>query len=153
MALMSWHIVTRDQFDAGTPIDGHMYFITGENTIYRGENGTVSQYNKAIEFYTTTLPTSPAPYRLYVDTVTFAGKMWDGSKWNDVIKPLADTVSAELKSFFAKNERKVYIVGTNIVDYVRCACICAAAEDIVHYQQKGRFSDRVVACIGSQDYT
>ena len=60
--------------------------------------------------------------------------------------------SAELKSFFAKNERKVYIVGANIVDYVRCACICAAAENIVHYQQKGRFSDRVVACISAQHY-
>ena len=96
MALMQWHIVTREQFNAGTPIDGHMYFITGENTIYRGENGTVSQYNKAIEFYTGTLPTSPAPHRLYVDTETFAGKMWDGSKWNDVIRPLSDTVSADV---------------------------------------------------------
>lgn len=92
MALMQWHIVTRDQYDAGTPVDGHMYFITGENTIYRG----TEQYNKAIEFYTGELPTSPAPHRLYVSTETFAGKMWDGSKWSDVIKPLSDTVSADI---------------------------------------------------------
>lgn len=92
MALMQWHIVTREQYDAGTPVDEHMYFITGENTIYRG----TEQYNKAIEFYTGELPTSPAPYRLYVDTTTFAGKMWNGSEWKDVIKPLSDTVSIEV---------------------------------------------------------
>ena len=109
MALMQWHIVTRDQFDAGTPIDGHMYFITGENTIYRGENGTVSQYNKAIEFYTGTLPTSPAPHRLYVDTETFAGKMWDGSKWNAVIRPLTETVTADDNSLVTSAAVATYV--------------------------------------------
>lgn len=105
MALMQWHIVTRDQYNAGTPIDEHMYFITGENTIYRG----TEQYNKAIEFYTGSLPTSPAPYRLYVDTATFAGKMWDGSVWNDVIKPLSDTVSADVTG---------PVSGSAVADYV-----------------------------------
>lgn len=109
MALLQWHIVTRDQFDAGTPIDGHMYFITGENTIYRGENGTVSQYNKAIEFYTGTLPTSPAPHRLYVDTETFAGKMWDGSKWNAVIRPLTETVTADDDSLVTSAAVATYV--------------------------------------------
>ena len=90
MALMQWHIVSRDVFNAGTPQDNHLYFITGENVIYRGSE----LFTKGMEFYTTTLPTNPAPYRLYVDTVTFEGKMWDGSAWHQAIKPLAETIQS-----------------------------------------------------------
>ena len=64
-----------------------------------------------------------------------------------------NAVSAKLKGFFLKNKREIYIVGTDILDDVCCACICATTENIVHYQQEGGFSDRVVACIGAQHHT
>lgn len=64
-----------------------------------------------------------------------------------------NAVSAKLKGFFAKNKREVYIVGTDILDDVRCTCICATTENIVDYQQEGGFPDRVVACIGAQHHT
>ena len=64
-----------------------------------------------------------------------------------------NAVSAKLKDFFAKNKREVYIVGTDIFDDVRCGCLCAAAKYIVDYQQEGGFSNRVVACIGTQHHT
>lgn len=91
--LMTWHIVTAEQFAAGTPIDSDLYFISDQKLIYRGAN----LFTRAIEFYTGELPTNPAPYRLYVDTATFAGKMFDGSDWQDVIKPLTvdSTVTAD----------------------------------------------------------
>ena len=64
-----------------------------------------------------------------------------------------NTVSAKLKGFFAKNKREVYIVGTDILNDVRCTCICATTDNIVHYQQEGGFPDRVVACVGTQYHT
>ena len=90
MAYMQWHIVSRDQYSAGTPVDSDLYFITGENVIYRGNE----LYTKAVEFVSV-WPTNPAPNRLYVDSTTLEGKMHDGTSWKQVIKPLADTVTAD----------------------------------------------------------
>lgn len=90
MAYMQWHIVSRDQYSAGTPVDSDLYFITGENVIYRGNE----LYTKAVEFVSV-WPANPAPNRLYVDSTTLEGKMHDGTSWKQVIKPLADTVTAD----------------------------------------------------------
>lgn len=97
MALMQWHLVTRAQFSAGTPIDGHLYFLTDEHLIYRGnESGSADLYTKSMEFYTGELSaTGGAPYRIYVNSATLEGHIWDGSKWNQIIKPLADTVTTD----------------------------------------------------------
>ena len=89
MALMQWHIVSRDQYAAGTPKDIDLYFITGENVIYRG----TELFTKSMEFYADALPASPAPNRIYVNSTTLEGKMWDGTAWKQVIRPLDSTVT------------------------------------------------------------
>ena len=91
MALMQWHIVSRDQYNSGTPVDSDLYFITGENVIYRG----TELFTKAMEFYTGTLPIAPAPNRIYVNSTTLEGSVWNGSSWTTVIKSIADTVTPE----------------------------------------------------------
>lgn len=91
MAYIGWHIVSRDVYTAGTPLDNDLYFITGENVIYRG----TELYTKSLEFYTDTLPTSPAPNRIYVNSATLEGKAYVDGEWKTVIKPLADTVTAD----------------------------------------------------------
>lgn len=89
--IIQWHIVSRDQYNAGSPIDTDLYFIINENVIYRG----TELFTKAMEMYTDSLPVSPAPNRLYINSTTLKGSMWDGSKWNTVIKPIADSISPD----------------------------------------------------------
>lgn len=91
--LMSWRIVTRAQYNAGTPNDHDLYFISDEKIIYRG----TELYTKPIDFYTTAagLPSAPALFRIYVNTDTFEGKVWNGTDWVTVIKALADTVAPD----------------------------------------------------------
>ena len=85
--MMSWHFVTSAQYKAGTPIDGDMYFLKDTHEIYRGTD----LYTESVLFYTT-LPTTPAQNRLYINSTTLEGKMYDGTSWNTVIKPVSDTV-------------------------------------------------------------
>lgn len=91
MAYISWHIVSRDVYNAGTPLDNDLYFITGENVIYRG----TELYTKSMEFYTGDLPTNPSPNRIYVNSTTFEGKSYVDGEWKTIIKALADTVTAD----------------------------------------------------------
>lgn len=91
MNLMQWHIVTRAQYSAGTPVDNDLYFISDEQLIYRGN----VLYTKSMEFYSDTLPLNPAPNRIYVNSTTLEGSMWNGSSWTTVIRPIADTITAE----------------------------------------------------------
>ena len=90
--LMEWYVVTREQYNAGTPKDNGLYFITGENVIYRG----TQLYTKAIEFYTgDNKPTNPAPNRIYMNSTTFVGSVYNGTEWVDVIKPASDVTVDE----------------------------------------------------------
>ena len=106
MALMQWHIVSREQFKAGTPVDTSLYFITGENVIYRGSE----LFTKGMEFYATDLPTNPAPNRIYVNSTTLEGKMWDGTEWKQVIRPIDATVTADGANA---------VTGKAVADYVK----------------------------------
>lgn len=106
MALMQWHIVSREQYKAGTPVDGNLYFITGENVIYRG----TELFTKSMDFYTGELPTNPAPNRIYVNSETLEGKMWNGTEWNQVIRPVDATVTADGANA---------VTGKAVADYVK----------------------------------
>ena len=85
--LMEWYVVTREQFNAGTPKDNGLYFIKDENVIYRGSE----LYTKAIEFYTGEKPTVYAPNRIYMNTDTLVGSVHNGTEWVDVITPGSGT--------------------------------------------------------------
>ena len=67
-----------------------MYFLSDTHEIYRGSNS----YTQAITMYTE-LPAEGALGRLYINSTTLEGKMWNGSSWTTVINPVADTVSAD----------------------------------------------------------
>lgn len=82
--MLNWHIVTREQYNAGTPVASSLYFIKGENVIYRGTD----LYTQAIQFYTgEEKPANPAPGRIYFNTATSTGSVYENNGWVDVIKP------------------------------------------------------------------
>ena len=82
--MMYWHIVTSSVFRAGTPTDGHMYFISDTREIYRGSE----LFNESVTLYNELPTTSIAIGRLYINSNTLEGKVYDGSKWTTVIKPV-----------------------------------------------------------------
>lgn len=85
--MLNWYIVTRAQYNAGTPNENGLYFISDENVIYRGSE----LYTKSIDFYTGEKPAAPAPGRIYFNTETSTGSVYRENVWVDVIKP-AETV-------------------------------------------------------------
>lgn len=93
--MISWHIVTSEMFRNGTPKDGHMYFLSDTREIYRGSD----PFTESVVMYTGTLPTSPALNRLYINSETLEGKIWQGALngWITVIQAVSDTVIDQAK--------------------------------------------------------
>ena len=90
--MIVWHIVTAAEFAAGNKVESDMYFLKDSKEIYRG----TTPFTEAVNLYTGTLPTEAiAVNRLYIDSTTLEGKIWDGSKWTTVIKAVADTVAED----------------------------------------------------------
>ena len=87
--MINWHIVTAEMYRNGTPIDGHMYFLSDTKEIYRG---TVP-FTESVVLYTE-LPTAPAiaVNKLYINSTALEGKVWNGTDWTTVIQPVSDTV-------------------------------------------------------------
>ena len=90
MAMMSWHIVTSAEYASGVKVDGDLYYLSDTHEIYRG----TESYSQSITMYAD-LPVSGALNRLYIDSTTLEGKVWNGSTWTTVLKPLASTVSSD----------------------------------------------------------
>lgn len=89
--MMMWHIVTSAMYHAGTPQDGHMYFLSDTREIYRG----AEPFTESVVLYTELPTTSIARNRLYINSTTLEGRIYDGSKWTTVIKPVVDDVTAD----------------------------------------------------------
>lgn len=88
--LMRWHIVTSEQFKAGTPVATDLYFLTDTHEIYRGSVPYTEGLVLCTEF-----PAEGAVNRLYVNSTTLEGKVYDGSKWTTVVRPVVDEVVAD----------------------------------------------------------
>ena len=89
--MMNWHIVTSADFAAGVKHDENLYFLSDTHEIYRGE----VPFTESIILYTELPATGIAVNRLYVNSTTLEGKVYDGTSWKTVIKPITDTVTAE----------------------------------------------------------
>ena len=88
--LMRWHIVTSAEFKAGTPVATDLYFLTDTHEIYRGSVPYTEGLVLVTEF-----PAEGAVNRLYVNSTTLEGKVYDGSKWTTVVRPVVDEVTAD----------------------------------------------------------
>ena len=83
-----WHIVTSEEYHNGSPVEKDMYFLTDTREIYRGSK----PYTESVVLYTN-LPTKGAVNRLYINSSTLEGKVYNGSAWVTVIKPIDDSVT------------------------------------------------------------
>lgn len=96
-----------------------LYFIQDTGEIYKGDKSFTEAVNLVPEF-----PESGALGKLYVNSTTLEGKVWNGTTWTTVIQPVANTVEDEqtkpvtghavqeyVASEFAKNLAGKYVDG------------------------------------------
>lgn len=91
--MLSWHYVTRAAYDAASAADktsDKLFFLSDTKEIYRGTEA----FTESVILYTT-VPTTPAVGKLYINSTTLEGRVWNGTTWTTVINPVADTVTAD----------------------------------------------------------
>lgn len=119
---MRWHIVSKADYAAGSAsvVATDLYFISDTHEIYRGGE----LFTPAVSFYTTTsgLPAKPALDRIYFNTDTLEGKVYNGTSWVDIIKPLGSVTSANTTN---------PVSGKSVVDYVTQALASYQSSNIV----------------------
>lgn len=91
--MLSWHYVTRAAYDSASAADktsDKLFFLSDTKEIYRG----TETFTESVILYTT-VPTTPAVGKLYVNSATLEGRIWNGTNWTTIINPVADTVAAD----------------------------------------------------------
>lgn len=92
--MLNWYAIESTAYyaaDASSLSSENLYFLTDTHEIYRG---TVP-FTDSVVLYTGSKPASPARKKIYIDTTTLKGEVYTGTEWVTVIKPIADTVTAE----------------------------------------------------------
>lgn len=90
--MIQWHIVTSSEYKLGSKVAEDMYFLSDTKQIYRGE----VPFTESVIMYNNVLPVeSIAVNRLYINSVNLEGKIYNGTDWSTVIKPLDETVTTE----------------------------------------------------------
>lgn len=106
--MLTWHYVTRAAFDAAKEADktaDKLFFLSDTKEIYRGtENFTQSVILVEAD------PETPAVGKLYINSTTLEGKIYNGTTWTTVIQPVQATIT---KTDVAKP-----VSGKAVADYV-----------------------------------
>ncbi|WP_301066406.1 hypothetical protein [uncultured Duncaniella sp.] len=109
--MLSWHIITRAAFDAGvtagTLQDDALYFLSDTKEIYKKD----VPFTEGVYLYDGTEPTSKAVGKIYINSTTLEGKVWNGTAWKTVIQPVAATLTA--------TDTAQPVSGKAVADYVK----------------------------------
>lgn len=95
---------------AGTISANDLYFITDTKQLYVGED----LYTGQVQFVTA-FPDAPSQGIIYVNGTTHETKVYDGTKWNTIVPPIAETLTeatADTNLVTAKAIRD-YVTGLN----------------------------------------
>lgn len=88
--LINWVITDSTAYKAlQTKDTNSLYFLSDTGEIYRG----TASFSEAVVFYTGDLPTEGiAQGKLYVNSTTLEGQVYNGTGWTSVVKPIAQTI-------------------------------------------------------------
>ena len=107
--MITWHYITSAAFkaaDEAVKTSDKMFFLSDTKQIYRG----TENFTESVILYTD-LPATPAVGKLYIDSATLEGKMYNGTAWTTVIQP----VQASLTS----TDTAKPVSGKAVADYVK----------------------------------
>lgn len=89
--MINWYIVSSSEYIAGNKNSDAMYFLNDTHEIYRG----AIPFTESVVLYTDLPATGIAVNRLYINSTTLEGKVYNGTEWKTVINPVVDTVTAD----------------------------------------------------------
>lgn len=90
--MLNWYAINSTDYYAAEPSslsDENLYFLLDTHEIYRGS----VPFTDAVITYTGDKPTSPARKKIYINTATLQGEIYDGTSWTTVIKPVSTQVT------------------------------------------------------------
>ena len=93
--MLEWHVVSADTYygaEAAALNNDYLYFLSDTHEIYKG----ATKFDEAVELLTAPnydLPTTPARKRIYIHPLTMEGKIYDGTQWVTVIRPVVTTIT------------------------------------------------------------
>ena len=106
--MLTWHYVTSAAYnsaEASAKTADKLFFLSDTHEIYRGtENFTESV------ILVSELPTTPAVGKLYIDSTTLEGKIYNGKTWTTVIQPVQASLT--------KTDTDKPVSGKAVADYV-----------------------------------
>ena len=106
--MITWHYITSDVYHAASDAqktNDKLFFLSDTGEIYRGKQ----LFTESVILHSTE-PTVKAIGKLYVNSTTLEGRIWNGTSWSTVIRP----VQAALTASDATNP----VSGKAVADYV-----------------------------------
>ena len=94
--MLTWHAITAATYYAAESeslSNDALYYLTDTHEIYRGS----TPFTEAVILYTqeNELPEQPARRKIYFNTTTGEGRIYNGTSWQTVIRPIDATVTGE----------------------------------------------------------
>lgn len=109
--MITWHYITSAAFkaaDEAVKTDDKLFFLSDTKQIYRG----TQNFTESVILYTD-LPETPATGKLYIDSATLEGKIYNGTAWTTVIEPVQATLTS--------TDTKKPVSGKAVADFVNQA--------------------------------
>ena len=107
--MITWHYITRDTFDAADVSEktsDKLFFLSDTGEIYRGTQA----FTESVIMYTEE-PSVKAVGKLYINSNTLEGKIWNGSSWSVVIQAVQASMAAD--------NTTLPVSGKAVADYVK----------------------------------
>lgn len=107
--MITWHYITRATFDAASVSEktsDKLFFLSDTGEIYRG----TQSFTESVIMYTEE-PTVKAVGKLYINTNTLEGKIWNGTSWTTVIQAVQASMDA--------TNTNLPVSGKAVADYVK----------------------------------
>ena len=92
--MLSWHAITSAVYYAAEEDSlsaDSLYFLTDTHEIYKG----AVPFTESVVIYSGSEPSSPARRKIYINSATGEGKIYTGTEWQTVIKPIESTVTPD----------------------------------------------------------
>lgn len=90
--MLSWHFVNLETYKAASEAEksaDKLFFISDTGEIYRG----TQSFSESVILFTEE-PAVKATGKLYVNSTTLEGKIWNGTAWQTVIQPVQASLNA-----------------------------------------------------------
>lgn len=117
--MITWHYITSAAFktaEDAVKTDDKLFFLSDTKQIYRGKEN----FTESVILYTE-LPATPAVGKLYIDSTTLEGKMYNGTAWTTVIQPV--------QAILTSTDTTKPVSGKAVADFVNQAIKDATGSD------------------------